>query len=401
MSFFDRFRRTEKRTVTSITGGSNPYDDGWAVGSTDAPSESHPAVQACVSAIAGTISTLPASIKRRDEDGRLLEVPDHPLNAWISNGPNEREAWSDFVESLIGDALLRGNGLAEIVVESATGAAVALRYIPWSHVSPSQTASGRLVFDFAPPAIGGAASTAQRRLLPGEYLHLKDRSDDGILGISRLRRASAAATNANLTDMHLAAMIRNGGGRPGSILKSEKELDDGAIERLQVGLDRFRSPDGRGKTMVLEDGLEFQEVEAFSPSDMEMVESLKFHVVNISRIFGVPPVMISALENASYSNAGQLTRFFAQGTLSHWVSKVEAAFNRAVFTEGERGDYCLDISLDGLLRGDPETRWEAWKIAAEIGAADPAYIAKMEGYSTPSGPKPVTPSPARSEEGVQ
>ncbi|MEM1064374.1 MAG: phage portal protein, partial [Pseudomonadota bacterium] len=102
-------------------------------------------------------------------------------------------------------------------------------------------------------------------------------------------------------------------------------------------------------------------------------------------IFEVPPVMIGALENASYSNAGQLSRFFAQGTLSHWVAKFEAAFNRSVFTAAERGEYCLDISLDGLLRGDPETRWAAHKIAVETGVADAATIARLEGLPEPTG----------------
>ncbi|MDJ1009599.1 MAG: phage portal protein [Paracoccaceae bacterium] len=407
MGFFDRFKRTEKRAVSSLTGGdsSNPYLDGWNATGGVTSIEGHPNVISCVDAIAGTIATLPMAIKRREPDGRLVEAPDHPLNDVIRDGPNERQSMADFVEAVLSDTLLRGNGVARIEIEAQTGRAVGLEFVPWRNVSLSQTQSGRLVLDYTPASIGGAAPTPQRRLMPGEYLHVMDSSSDGILGRSRLNRAALSAANAANLDAHLAAMIANGGGRPGSLLEVPQSinLDDQGVNRLREGIERFRSMQGRGRTMVLDEGITFKEIEAFSPSDFELVEGLKFQTVAIARLFGVPPVMIGALENASYSNAGQLQRFFAQGTLSHWVAKFEAAFNRAVFTAEERAEYALDISLDGLLRGDPETRWAAHKIAAEIGAADPATIARLEGLPTPTErprePEPVAPPRSRSASG--
>ncbi|MEO1196631.1 MAG: phage portal protein [Pseudomonadota bacterium] len=391
MGIFDLFRR-ETRAVESLTGNANPYGDGWSVAAATIPHESHPAVQACVFAIANTIASLPATIKRRDEDGRFVDAPEHPLNDWMTHGPNERESWPDFAEAVISDALLRGNGLAEIEA-NGDGRATGLRFIPWRNVSPMQTQSDRIAMDFTRPAIGNAAAALQRRLMPGEYLHLKDRSDDGLLGVARLSRARQALANAVGTDQHLGSLLANNGGRPGSILETDEKLDNDVIVRLKESIERYRSMEGRGKTIVLESGLKWRDIEAFSLSDMEMVEAMKFHTVTVSRLFQIPPPIISALENASYSNASQLMRFFAQTTLTAWSNKFEAAFNRAVLTAEERGTYSLSIDLAGLLRGDPETRWEAYRIGLENGVLDPKTVAKIEGY-----PEPTVAPPARARQ---
>lgn len=82
--------------------------------------------------------------------GRMKEAPDHPLSKTIRDGVNERESWSDFLETLMGNVLLRGNGLAQVVA-SANGALTALRCAPWAYVGPYVHASGSLIFQVASP----------------------------------------------------------------------------------------------------------------------------------------------------------------------------------------------------------------------------------------------------------
>src|SRR6185437_6146437 len=145
-----------------------------------------------VEAISGTVATLPALVYRQTDTGRV-EALGHPVAALIRR-PNNRQTWPDFAEWLMAQALLHGNALAEIQFDGA-GRPVALQPIPWPFVSVRLLATGRLVFDVVAyqGPLGGTG--LPRRLLQDEVLFLKDRSDDGWIGRSRLARAPEVLEN--------------------------------------------------------------------------------------------------------------------------------------------------------------------------------------------------------------
>ncbi|WP_254434843.1 phage portal protein, partial [Magnetospirillum sp. UT-4] len=105
-------------------------------------------------------------------------------NRLVRRGPNPWQTWPDFIEWLVASTLLRGNGLAEIIHDSR-GAVVELRPIPWDWVTVYLLPSGRLAYDVAEQAGLWGSTGRIRRLLQGEVIHLRDRSDDGLLGRSR------------------------------------------------------------------------------------------------------------------------------------------------------------------------------------------------------------------------
>jgi HK97 family phage portal protein len=146
-------------------------------------------VLACVGAISSAISSLPLYVYRRTPTGREVDNS-HPLMRLVRTSPNAHQSWPDFVEWLIASTLLVGNGLAE-VVDDGRGAVVELRPVPWSWASVSMLPNGRLAFDISEQrGVLGTAVAGRRRLLQDQVLLLTDRSDDGILGVSRLRRAA-------------------------------------------------------------------------------------------------------------------------------------------------------------------------------------------------------------------
>ena len=158
---------------------------GYAV--TPALAENLSTVTACVGAVASGLASLPVYLFRSAGRGRD-EAPTHPA-ARLLRRPNARQTWPDFAEWLLSQALLHGNALAVIETDGA-GAPVALVPVPWPAVQPVALASGRLAFDVVAHQTPWGTAGLPRRLLDSEVFHLRDRSDDGWLGRSRLSRAT-------------------------------------------------------------------------------------------------------------------------------------------------------------------------------------------------------------------
>ena len=176
-------------------------------------------VLACVSSIASAVSSLPTYVYRRIEQGREID-PAHPVTRLINRGPNQHQTWVDWIEWTMASVLLRGNALSEVVTD-ARGAVTELRPIPWEWVSVQLLPNGRLVYDVSEitSIYGGTGGT--RRLLQGEVFHLRDRTDDGLIGRSRLQRA-ASVVSAGLSVQDFANSMYYNGAFPSGAL----ELDE-------------------------------------------------------------------------------------------------------------------------------------------------------------------------------
>lgn len=382
MKILDRLLGREVRMVTSLTG--NPAADGWQpLNHAATGAEGLATVLAAVSAISSAVSSLPTYLYRVGPDGRT-EDPTHPLARLIKRGPNRFQTWPDFIGWLVAEVLLNGNAVAEIVTD-AQGRVVELKPIPWRTISVGMTPSGRLTYDFVEPAIGGAQGVA-RRLLEGEVLHLRDRSDDGILGVSRLRRAVGVAEGALLADGYSKSLFRNLG-LPGVVLKHEKTLSEGAAKRLKANWMSLYGGDRRGSPAVLEEGLDVTVLSQLSPEDSELLQARRFSVEELARVFDIPPIIIGDLSHGTFTNSETMLRYFAQSCLTYWCRKLEAEFARSVFTEAERDTLAIDFDLSGLLRGDPATRFANYKIAIEAGILTPEEARAEEGYN----PRPAAP----------
>jgi HK97 family phage portal protein len=138
-----------------------------------------------------------------------------------------------------------------------------------------------------------------------------------------------------------------------------------------------------GKALILDSGLEWQAAQ-ITPEDAELLETRKFGVVEICRLFQVPPPIVQAYEHNTFTNASQAGLWFATFCLAPWARKIEAEFARSLFPAG--APYELELDLSGFLRGDPETRWQAHKIALEMGVLDPDEVRQVEGWN-PRSPR--------------
>jgi len=336
-------------------------------------------VLACVGAISSAMASLPCYVYRFVESsGRVIDDR-HSVARLIDGGPNQNQTWSDFIEWVMASVLLRGNAFAEIITDNR-GAVVGLNPIPWENVSVQLLPNRRLVYDVSDVTYLGGGSGRPRRLLQGEMFHLRDRSDDALIGVSRLRRA-AAVVQAGLSIQNFANALYTNGINPSGALEVDAKLGELSHERLRKSFEQaFSGSSNAARALILEQGVKWRQI-SVSPEDAEFLASRRFTVEELCRIFGVPPVIAGDLSHGTFTNSETMLRWFAMATLTPWIRKIEAEFSRSVFSEASRSTHKLEIDLSGLLRGDPAQRWASWKIAADANILTVNEIREMEGFN--------------------
>jgi HK97 family phage portal protein len=327
-------------------------------------------VLACTTAISSALGYVPACVYRRDADGTKTELPAHPLAKLARTGPNPNMTWPDFVEHWVASALLGGNGLAEIV-PSGNGQLAGLNWIPWQYVTVVYLSTGRLAFDVS----DGRGNS--RRLLQSEVVHLRGRTDDGLVGRSVLSRAADVVSGVN-AGQTIARKFMENGMQPSGVLEAPSAMGPEAKGRLRDGINATnQGVDRAGNLLILGGGLTYKSI-SLSPEDAELLESRKFGVVEICRLFHVPPPIVQAYENNTFTNANQAGIWFATYCLGPWARKIQAEFARSVLPPGIE----LELDLSGFLQGDPTTRWETHKIAIETGVLDTDEVRQIEGWNS-------------------
>lgn len=345
---------------------------GWGGALSARAAENLSTVLACTGVIGTSLASIPALVYSTDSDGNRLELTGHPLTRLTRAGVSEMMTWPDFVEHLVASALLTGNGLAE-VKRTSDGELAGLEMIPWQHVSVVYLSTGRLAFDVSSPRDGRS-----RRLLQDEVLHLRDRTDDGLLGRSRLARAADAVAGAEAANTFARSFLQRGAA-PSGIIEVPGQISDNKFNAIrQQFAERHEGAANVGKTLLLDDGMTWKAAQ-ISPEDAELLESRKFGVEEICRLFQVPPPLVQDYSHNTFTNSETAGRWFAMFTLAPWARKIEAEFARSVFPADE--PLHLELDLSGFLRGDPKTRWDAHKIAIEAGVLDPEEVRQVEGWN--------------------
>lgn len=368
-------RKHETRSDPSWQGLSH---QGPPVGGTNPKvAENLSTVLACVSAISTAIGSLPAWVYTRTDAGRQVD-PAHPLMRLVRLGANDYQTWPEFMEWITASTLLRGNGLAEVRRDNA-GRVTALIPIPWEWASVHLLPTGRLAYDVTDVqhVYGGSGRT--RRLLQDEVMHLRDRSDDGLIGRSRLDRARSVVS-AGMEIQDYAEQMFGNAATPSGVIEADGKIDTEAMNKLKRQFrEAYTGTKNARKAMLLDQGLKFKPI-SVSPEDAELLASRRFTVEELARIYQVPPPIVGDLSHGTFTNTETVGRWFAQHTLTPWIRKIEAEMLRSVFTERSRIDHEFELDLSGFLRGDPEQRWASHKIAVEANILDTDEIREIEGF---------------------
>ena len=120
------------------------------------------------------------------------------------------------------------------------------------------------------------------------------------------------------------------------------------------------------KIAILEEGMKYTPI-SISPNEAQFLETRKFQLNEIARIFRVPPHMVGDLEKSSFSNIEQQSLEFVKYTLDPWVSRFEQAMTRRLLTDDEKKKYYIKFNVDGLMRGDYQSRMNGYATARQNG----------------------------------
>jgi HK97 family phage portal protein len=336
-----------------------------------------PSVSAAISLIAGAIGTLPLEIFREENGGKISAV-DHPAYELVYSQPNEWTSSGDLRRRLATDALLHGDGFA-VANRLSNGAVYELIPLqPGSVTVYYDSFTGEPLYKYQPQS--GGASTLDGRTQVSAATREPERvyswrdvihvsapiSVNGITGVAPIAAAREAIGLALVMEQYAARLFGNGA-RPSGTLKVPTGIPEkqraAAIARMKASWESAHAGVGNsGKTAVLEEGTEFQQL-ALSSVDAQFLELRSFAVTEIARAFGVSPVLIGDTEKATLRNSEEYNRQFLTYTLAPWLRNFEGAYRRVMIPYDERKIYTVEFDTSDLLRGDVATRGE--------------YIAKM------------------------
>lgn len=313
---------------------------------TPATAQGVSAVYACVQAIAETTASLPLILFKRNGDDRE-RASDHPLYRVLHDMANPEQTALEFREYMQACVLLRGNAYARIV-RGYDGQVRELWPLNPDTVQVRRTPAG-LVYDYTKDGV-------LTRLLAHEVLHLRHRlGDDGVLGVSPIAAARGVVELALSEQEHGRNTFTNGAKLLG-VLKFPGKLKPEQRTAIATSwASQYAGGANAGRTAVLDEGVDFQAL-SMSLEDAQWIEARKFSVIEVCRLFRVPPVIVQSMEEANYSNSVELSRQFITLSLRRHLVAWEQAIAKQLLTEAGRRSYFAEHQVEGLLRGDSANR---------------------------------------------
>lgn len=350
----------EKRNYSERTGLWNSYPNtlsGVTVNSTTATQ--HSAVLAATRLLAESVAKLPLIIYKKLPNGGKVRAEEHPLNRVFKIRPNIYQDSFIFREQLMFNLLLRGNAYFFIIGDSKIKE---LRPIHPSRVKPYLNQNSNIIFEFTDNKNNITKYTNR------EILHIKGipSHEDPVRGLSVIE-ACPEAVAVGLAAQNFAATFFQNAGTPYGVLQYPGVLTDELYNRLKKEWKDSYSGKNSNSTAILEEGMTYQPITGINLSDSQFLESRKFQVSDIARIFRVPPHLIGDLDKATFSNIEQQSLDFLIHTLTGWTTRIELALKSQLLTESEQQEYEIEFLLDSLLRADTPTRFSAYATARTHG----------------------------------
>ena len=333
------------------------------------------AVYSCVRILAEAIAGLPLHLYCYKEDGGKEKALGHPLYLLLHDEPNPEMSSFVFRETLMTHLLLWGNAYAQII-RNGKGEVIALYPLMPNRMTVDRDSSGQLFYSYqmsnadAPTMPGGTVI-----LKPSDVLHIPGLGFDGLVGYSPIAMAKNAIGLAIATEEYGAKFFANGA-TPGGLLEYPGTVKD--PDRVRESWNKgFSGSQNAGKVAILEEGMKYTPI-SIAPEQAQFLETRKFQINEIARIFRIPPHMIGDLEKSSFSNIEQQSLEFVKYTLDPWVVRWEQSLSRALFTSEEKSQYFFKFNVEGLLRGDYQSRMNGYATARQNGWMSANDIRELE-----------------------
>lgn len=379
MNIFSRLFRSRDRPKNYATAGAG-FSFFWGKSSsgknvTPRSSMQMTAVYACVRVLAEGIAGLPLHLYRYDEKGNQVKAADSKLYFLLHDEPNPEMTSFIFRETLMTHLLLWGNAYAQIV-RNMRGEIVGLYPLMPDRMTVGRDENGALYYEYTRYGDESHSTILGTvRLSPNEVLHIPGLGFDGLVGYSPIAMARNAI-GMGLAVEEFGAKFFEKGAAPAGVLEHPTIVKD--AERIRNNWENVYGGSGNsGKVAILEEGMKYSPI-SIPPDQAQFLETRKFQLNEIARIYRVPPHMIGDLEQSSFSNIEQQALEFVKYTLGPWVMRWEQQLSKALLSPKEKGVYFAKFNVDGLLRGDYQSRMNGYAIGINNGFMSPNDVRRLE-----------------------
>lgn len=315
------------------------------------------AVYACVRILSESVAGLPLHLYQVNDEGNKVKAKNHSLYFLLHDEPNKEMTSFVFRETLMSHLLLWGNAYAQII-RNGKGEVVSIYPLMPNKIRVMRDKSTHeIIYEYLHEE--GPVTLSSK-----DVLHIPGLGFDGLIGYSPIAMAKNAIGMAMATEEYGAKFFANGA-QPGGVLEHPGIIKD--PERVRNSWSQtFGGSGNANKIAVLEEGMKYTPI-SISPEQAQFLETRKFQINEIARIFRVPPHMVGDLEKSSFSNIEQQSLEFVKYTLDPWVLRWEQAMNRALILNHEKSNLFIKFNVDGLLRGDYESRMNGYATARQNG----------------------------------
>lgn len=336
------------------------------------------AVFSCLRVLAETFASVPIAEYRKKANGDREKTDETGLFDILHNVPNDEMSAFNFREMGMFQINTGGNFVA-VREKNMLGQIIGLTPLNWEKVEISRdSATGKLVYKFR--------GTSEKIYNRADVFHVPGVSLNGVVGVSPIEYA-AQSIKLGLTYEKFGINFYKNGAIPSGIFKHPGFLKDEAYKRLKEDLKKnYQGLMNAGIPIIAEDGLDFAQL-TMKLADAELLQSKKFQIEDICRIYRVPLHLVQNLDKATFSNIEQQSLEFVMYTMLPWFRRWEDCINCQLLTKEQRSQgYYFEYNMSGLLRGDAASMATAFATGRQWGWLSVNDIRRMMNLnSIPNG----------------
>jgi HK97 family phage portal protein len=333
-------------------------------------------VYACVRIIAETIASLPIHVYQR-QNGARVRLDTHPLTSLLGISSNGEQTAMEVREYVMSSLGLRGNAYCHIK-RSNRGGMQSINPLKPGYMRVSRDSNQRLLFTYDEPNNTGVWNE-------NNIWRVAGLGSDGVTGLSPIALARETLGLAISMERSANRIFANGA-QANTTLEFEHTLSQEQIENLRAQwADNYAGWRNAGKPLILESGMSAKSI-GMNNADAQFLESRKAQVSEIARWYRVPPHMLGDLDRATFSNIEHQSIEFVTHTIRPWLVRLEQSMARDLLSEQERQrGIVIKHEVEGLLRGDIKTRYEAYASAITNGWMSRNEVRSLEDFNTAEG----------------
>lgn len=329
------------------------------------------AVYSAIKVIAETIGQMSVSVYTINNNGDKIDDNGNILFTLLHNSPNKYQNSSDFHNTVIARALIFGNCYIEVARDRSMN-------VTGLHII---TKSVEVKFNDKSKEIFYQIEGESKPRLSSDIIHIKNISLDGLKGASPIDELNETIGLGISQQDFANSFFKNGATVNGILTKDGTLTPEQATSMLDRWKKAFGNKNKKGNGTAVLDGSWKYQVIGTSPEQSQLLESRKFAILEIARIFRVPPHLIMEMSNATFSNIEHQSTEFVKYTLNPWIKKLEQEYKNKLFKEAEKNTKGVRFNVESLMRGDTQARSEYFVKAIQNGWMSPNEVRQLEGWN--------------------